>query len=67
MKKKFVSVRAAYSKHDYHTLENHTESFINEAISLTSIDESSVKLTRVGEPNNPYCTSQEMGIGRESR
>ena len=41
--------RAAHLKHDYPTLENQTESLINEFMSLTSIDDSSVKLTRVGK------------------
>ena len=49
-----VSARTAYLKHDYPTLENQPESLINEVISLTSMDDSSVKLTRVGWPNNLY-------------
>ena len=36
------------------TLENQPESLINEAISLISIDDSSVKLTINGEANNLY-------------
>ena len=43
---------APHEKHDYSTLENQSESIINEAISLISIDDSSVKLKRNGEPNN---------------
>ena len=35
-------------------MENHPESLINEVILLTSIDDSSVKLTRNGESNNLY-------------
>ena len=49
-----VSARAANLKHDYPMLENQPEDLINEAVSLTSMDGSSVKLTRVGEPNNLY-------------
>ena len=40
--------------HHYSTLENQTESLIYEAISLISIGDSSVKLTRNGETNNLY-------------
>ena len=47
-----VGARAANQKHDYTTLENHPESLINEAISLISLDDSSVKLIR--KPNNLY-------------
>ena len=49
-----VSARVAHFKHDYPILENQPESMMNEAISLTSIDDSSVKLTRVGEQNKLY-------------
>ena len=35
-------------------LENQPESLLNETISLTSMGDSSVKLTRVEEPNNLY-------------
>ena len=49
-----VSTIAAHSKHDYPTLENPPGSFISAAISLKSMDNSYVKLTRVGEPNNLY-------------
>ena len=52
--KKLVSARANYRKHDFPTLENQLESLINEAISLMSIDDSSVKLTRNGEPNKLF-------------
>ena len=53
-KGKLVSARAANQKHDYRTLENQPESFINEAISLISIDAVSVNLIGNGEPNN-FC------------
>ena len=45
-----VSARIAHQTYDYPTLENQPESLINEAISLMSIDDSSVKLIRNGEP-----------------
>ena len=45
---------AAHLKHDYYTLKNHPEILINETISLVSINYSSVKLRRAGEPNNLY-------------
>ena len=51
---KCVSARAAHLKHDYPALENQLEILINEAVSLTSIDDSSVELTIIGEPNNLY-------------
>ena len=38
-KKKLLSVRDAHLKRDYPTLENQPESLINEAISLTSMDD----------------------------
>ena len=50
-RKKLASARAAHQKHDYPTPENQPKSLINEAICLTSIDDSSIKLTRSGEPN----------------
>ena len=46
--------RAGYLKHAYPKLENQLENLINEVISLMSIYNSSVKLTRNGEPNNVY-------------
>ena len=46
-RKKLISIRAAHQKPDYPRLE----SLINEAISLKSIDDSFVKLTRNGESN----------------
>ena len=49
-----VTLRAANLKHDYPKLENQAESLINEAIFLTSIDDSFVKLTRIREPNRVY-------------
>ena len=49
-----VGAKAAHLKHDYPTLENQPESLINKAISLTSMDSSFVKLTRVGVLNNLY-------------
>ena len=52
--KKSVSARAAYPKYDYPTLENQLASLINEVICLISINDSSAKLTRNGEPNNLY-------------
>ena len=45
-----VSARVADKKHD--TLKNQSESFVIEVIFLISVDDSSVKLTRNGEPNN---------------
>ena len=42
VKKKLVNARAAHSKHDYPTMEKQPESLITEAISLTSLDDSSV-------------------------
>ena len=49
------------------TLENQPESLINETMCLASIDNSSVKLTGVGEPNNLYLhLAREMGIDREN-
>ena len=51
-KKKLASARVANQKYDYVKLEKQPESVINEAISLTSIDDSFVKMTRNGEPNN---------------
>ena len=39
-------------KHNYPTLKNQPESLINEAIALISIDDSAIRLTRVGEPSN---------------
>ena len=44
-------ISAAYLKHDYLTLKNQPESLIFEAIALTSMDNSSVKLTGVVQPN----------------
>ena len=52
--KNLVSTRAAQIKHDYLMLENQSESWINEIMSLISMVDISVKLTRVGEPNNLY-------------
>ena len=49
-----VSARIAHVMHDYCKLANQPESLINQAIILTPTDDSSVKLTRVGEPNNLY-------------
>ena len=51
-RKKLLGARAAHQKHDDSTMKNQPESLINEAISLISINDSSVKLTRNGEPNN---------------
>ena len=51
---KLVNERAADLKHDYLTLENQLENVVNEAISITSIADSSAKLTRIGELNNLY-------------
>ena len=45
---------AAHQKHDYPTMENQLASYINEALSLISIGDNSVKLTENGEPNNLY-------------
>ena len=42
------------SKHDYTTSEKQPESLIYEAVPLILIDDSVVKLTRNGEPNNLY-------------
>ena len=53
-RKKLISARADHQKHDYLTLENQPESLINEAISLMSIDDISVKLARNGEPNELF-------------
>ena len=53
--KKLVSARAAHLNHSYPTLENELESLTNEAISLTSMDDSSVRLTRVGGEQNKIC------------
>ena len=53
-RKKLVTARVAHQKHDYCTLENQPERLINEAISLISVDDSSVKLTRNGEPNDLF-------------
>ena len=50
---KFIR-RAAYLKDIYLTLENQPKSLINEAISLTPMDDSSVMLIRGGKPNNLY-------------
>ena len=56
--------RAAHLKHDYPTKENQPESLINEAISLTSIDDNSIERS---ESQMTYiCTPQELGIDRES-
>ena len=49
-----VSARAAHQKFDYLTLEKQPESFINDTVYLTSIDDSSIKLLRNREPNNLY-------------
>ena len=49
-----VSARAALQTLDYPTLENQPESLIYEIISLISIDDSIVKLTRNRKPNNLY-------------
>ena len=51
--KKYVSARAALQKHDYPMLEDQP-AVINKVISLISIDDNSVKLTRNWEPNNLY-------------
>ena len=61
-RKKLASTRAADSKLDYPTLENQPERLMNEAISLTSIDDSSVKLTRVGEPNKSLNDSYSFRV-----
>ena len=53
-RKNLDSARAAHQKHDYSTLGNQPESFMNEAISLMSIDDSSVNLTRNGEQYNLF-------------
>ena len=53
-----VSARAAELKHDQ------PESLMKEVMSLTSMDDSFVKLTRVGGPNK-LCL-QEMGKENES-
>ena len=52
--KKLVSAKATHQKHDYPMLENQPESLINKDMSLTSMDDSSVKLTRNGELNNIF-------------
>ena len=49
-KEKLVSQLKAH----YPTLENQPESFINEAIPLILIDDSTVELTKNGEQNNLY-------------
>ena len=49
-----VSARAKRLKYDYSTLENKPERLRNEPIPLTSMDDSSIRLTRVGESNNLY-------------
>ena len=49
--KKLVNARVTHQKHDYPTAENQPESWINEAISLMSIGDSFVKLTRNEELN----------------
>ena len=51
---KLVNERAADLKHDYLTLENQLENVVNEAIPMTSMADSSVKLTIIGELNNLY-------------
>ena len=61
-REKLVSVRAAQLNHDYPTLENQIESLINGAISLTSMDDSSIKLKRAGESNNPYLHLARDGL-----
>ena len=50
-KEKLVSARIAHLQYDYPTLENQPESLINEALSLTSMDDCSVRLTKVEESN----------------
>ena len=52
--KKLASARAAHQKHDNPKLANQPDSLIYEAIPLMSIDDSSIKLTRNGEPNNLF-------------
>ena len=49
-----MSVRAVPLKQDYPTLENQPENLIIEALSLTSMDDSSIGMPRIGEPNNLY-------------
>ena len=50
-----VSAKAAHYKHEKKsTLGNQSESLINEAIALTSMDDRFVKLIEIGEPNNLY-------------
>ena len=46
--------KGSTSKHDHHMLENQAESSIYEAISLISIDDSSIKLKRNEEPKKLY-------------
>ena len=53
-KNKLVNARATHIKHDYPTLAKQAESLISKAISLTSMDNSCAKPTRIGEPNNLY-------------
>ena len=60
--RKLVSAKAALLKHIFSTLEYQPVSLINEATSLTSMDESSVKLTSVGEPDNPISHWQRKWI-----
>ena len=49
-----ASARAGHLKHDYPTLENRPEGLINKGIFLTSMDDSSIRLARIAEPNNLY-------------
>ena len=56
-----MSARAANQKHDYPTLENQPETLTNEAISLISIDDSSAKLKRNGDPKNLFLNVVRNG------
>ena len=60
-REKLVSARTTELKYDYPILENQPESLINEAISLTSMDESFVRLSRIGEPYNLFLQLARYG------
>ena len=63
-----VTARVANQEHDYPMLENQPESVINKTRSWISIDNSSVRVTRNGEPNNLYpYLARETGTDKESR
>ena len=42
------------------SLENQPENLLNKIISLTTIDDSSIKLTRIGKPNNITNIGREL-------